>query len=242
MKDTAYISTVNFDGLSSFTLDLDNKGSSLFYLPTFGLPDTIQNYLEQSLALSAPPIFPARHDDIHRQWFALFPDRPLGWAGPHRWRNASWQLPGSDAVLRPVTMVRDCLEAAVGAVDGIGSITGRVHEEYNTVLVNRYENGSSFIKWHADDQPWYLSRGQQDSVIGSVSLGAERWFELRSVEVPRKKVRICLRSGSLIVMGGMTQTHWEHCLPRDPSCTSVRYNLTFRRVRTREENPERLED
>lgn len=38
------------------------------------------------------------------------------------------------------------------------------------------------------------------------------------------------RSGSLLVMAGATQRHWEHQLPVVGNCRSVRYNLTFRRV------------
>ena len=42
--------------------------------------------------------------------------------------------------------------------------------------------------------------------------------------------RIKLRSGSLLIMGGATQLHWEHRLPLDATSTSPRINLTFRKV------------
>ena len=87
-----------------------------------------------------------------------------------------------------------------------------------------------------------------DITIGSVSLGAERWFELRPkpgkwcqppeapgatptiVRPGRKRHRIRLKSGSLLVMAGATQRHWQHALPADSACDSVRINLTFRHV------------
>jgi alkylated DNA repair dioxygenase AlkB len=102
-------------------------------------------------------------------------------------------------------------------------------------------NGEASIKWHADDEKWYYCEGRTDMVIASVSLGAERWFELRSDPrkmrgADRRSVRIRLKSGSLLLMAGATQKLWQHCLPRDAVCTTTRYNLTFRRVVTGQED------
>ena len=53
-------------------------------------------------------------------------------------------------------------------------------------------------------------------------------------------MRVLLRSGSLLLMAGATQRDWLHALPRDEACEGVRYNLTFRRVLTSEEDPRLL--
>ena len=114
----------------------------------------------------------------------------------------------------------------------------RLLEVYNTVLVNRYPTGADSIKWHCDDERWYYvdhTKTNADIVIASVSLGAPRWFELRShpQRVPkdqRRTVRIRLGDGSLLFMAGATQRNWQHRLPADEAVESMRINLTFRRV------------
>jgi alkylated DNA repair dioxygenase AlkB len=39
-----------------------------------------------------------------------------------------------------------------------------------------------------------------------------------------------LAHGSLLVMRGKTQTHWEHSLPVMKRATGARINLTFRTI------------
>ena len=104
---------------------------------------------------------------------------------------------------------------------------------FTSVLLNLYRDGKDSNGWHADDEPCYTQvRGGGGAVtIASVSLGAERPFELRRKPVhsaERRRFSIVLREGSMLVMAGATQTFWEHRLPADPSCTTPRYNLTFR--------------
>ena len=47
--------------------------------------------------------------------------------------------------------------------------------DFNGILVNYYRNGSDSMDWHADDE----SSLGVEPVIASVSLGAERIFQLR---------------------------------------------------------------
>jgi alpha-ketoglutarate-dependent dioxygenase alkB family protein 3 len=61
-----------------------------------------------------------------------------------------------------------------------------------------------------------------------VSLGAVRAFEFRKKHGPPNFIRFPLFPGSLLLMEGATQEDWLHSLPRDPSCTEERINLTFR--------------
>jgi hypothetical protein len=93
---------------------------------------------------------------------------------------------------------------------------------FNSVLVNRYENEDVGIKWHCDSENCY---GKGTITIGSVSLGAERVFELRRKPLrqkPRKQdqtrrtmrpIRMKLGHGSLLIMGGTTQESWQHSVP-----------------------------
>jgi alkylated DNA repair dioxygenase AlkB len=83
--------------------------------------------------------------------------------------------------------------------------------------------------WHADDEP-ELGR---DPVIASVSLGAERRFCLRHRRRKDVKLDLPLPHGSLLCMGGPTQHHWVHALPKTQRPVGERINLTFRQVRLR---------
>merc|ERR1712048_1477488 len=82
------------------------------------------------------------------------------------------------------TLLQDGQGQAKGDADSARDAQGgasdvRENEEpiFNSVLVNRYADGRSQIKWHADDEHCY---GSTTSIlIASVSLGAARYFELR---------------------------------------------------------------
>ena len=101
---------------------------------------------------------------------------------------------------------------------------------FNSVLLNLYRDGADSVSWHSDDEP-ELGR---DPVIASVSLGATRRFELRhrarrAREIP--VARLALTAGSLLVMGGETQHHWQHRIPKTRKPCGPRINLTFREVK-----------
>lgn len=99
--------------------------------------------------------------------------------------------------------------------------------QFNTVLLNRYRDGSDTVAWHADDEEGLGTR----PTIGSVSLGAERDFLLRHNErTDFNNVTIPLPHGSLLIMAGPTQAHWKHCIPRRKRVDGERINLTFRQM------------
>jgi len=103
----------------------------------------------------------------------------------------------------------------------------RIEEEtgtrFNSVLVNRYRNGRDGVAWHADDEP---ELGPLPT-IASVSLGAERRFQLRHKET-RQTVEVRLGHGSLLIMSGTCQRDWIHQVPREARVMESRINLTFR--------------
>jgi len=106
--------------------------------------------------------------------------------------------------------LRDLVAAAAGA-------------PFNSVLLNRYRDGSDSMGWHADDER------ELAPVIASLSVGAVRTFELRH-RGDRERIALPLASGSLIVMAGDTQRHWQHRVPKDVRAPGERINLTFRLV------------
>lgn len=98
---------------------------------------------------------------------------------------------------------------------------------FNCVLLNLYRNGSDSNGWHSDDEP---ELGEQP-VIASLSLGETRRFKLRhKYNKAIKGITINLNSGSLLVMSGHSQSHWQHCLPKTARQIEPRINLTFRNI------------
>lgn len=98
---------------------------------------------------------------------------------------------------------------------------------FNSVLGNLYRDGADSMGWHSDDE---ASLGPQP-VIASLSLGATRRFVLRHRRRrDLQTVTLALEHGSLLVMAGDTQRHWQHAVPKARTVVGARINLTFRHV------------
>lgn len=96
---------------------------------------------------------------------------------------------------------------------------------FNGVLVNLYRDGNDHLGWHADDE----ACNGPEPVIASISLGAERRFDMRHLS-SGKTVSVVLPHGSLLVMSGLSQRCWHHRVPKAPRLEGPRVNLTFRRL------------
>jgi alkylated DNA repair dioxygenase AlkB len=73
--------------------------------------------------------------------------------------------------------------------------------KFNACLVNLYETGKNVIGFHSDKERSLC----EHSGIASISLGAERWFDIRGMdnkpyEGIEKSVRV--KHGSMIIMAG----------------------------------------
>jgi len=99
---------------------------------------------------------------------------------------------------------------------------------FNSVLVNHYRDGQDSMGEHADDEP-ELGPSADDIRIASLSLGAPRRFVLRHRRT-RQVHTFQLGEGSVLVMGGTTQRHFRHHLPRTRAPVGPRMNLTFRMI------------
>jgi len=95
---------------------------------------------------------------------------------------------------------------------------------FNSVLLNRYRDGDDGMGWHSDNEP---ELGPAP-MIASLSLGAERRFLLRRREDHARKAEVTLGHGDLLLMGGQTQRHYQHALPKSARPLVERINLTFR--------------
>jgi alkylated DNA repair dioxygenase AlkB len=96
---------------------------------------------------------------------------------------------------------------------------------WNSLLLNLYRDGRDSIGFHADDEPELGT----NPIIGSVSLGAVRTFVLKH-PTSGEKLAMNLPHGSLLVMGGASQHHWRHGVPKTKRPVGPRINLTFRRI------------
>ena len=94
----------------------------------------------------------------------------------------------------------------------------------NGLLLNYYRDGQDSMGWHSDDEP-ELGR---NPLIASLSLGGERRFDLRRRGASRIEYSLPLSHGSLLVMAGATQHHWQHQVAKTRSLCAPRLNLTFR--------------
>ena len=97
--------------------------------------------------------------------------------------------------------------------------------EFNSVLANLYRDGSDGMGRHADNEPELGHR----PVIASVSFGETRNLDFYHNQ-SKQKVRVSLTNGSLLLMRGDTQTHWQHAIAKTKKVLLPRINLTFRTI------------
>lgn len=98
-------------------------------------------------------------------------------------------------------------------------------EAYNSCLLNLYHSGEEGMAWHSDGEKELKKNG----AIASLSFGAERKFSFKHKHT-KQRIDLLLEHGSLLVMKGMTQTHWLHRLPPTKKVGLPRVNLTFRQM------------
>ncbi|GAA0362048.1 alpha-ketoglutarate-dependent dioxygenase AlkB [Bowmanella denitrificans] len=98
-------------------------------------------------------------------------------------------------------------------------------QRFNAVLANWYRSGDDSMGWHSDDEP-ELGR---NPVIASVSLGVCRNLDFRHKGTGQTH-RLPLQHGSLLIMSGPTQSHWQHGIAKTRRVIGERINLTFRYI------------
>jgi alkylated DNA repair dioxygenase AlkB len=114
-------------------------------------------------------------------------------------------------------------------VGPLAELTERLNDElsagFNHVVLNLYRDGSDHVGRHADCE----TQLGYEPLIASLSLGAERRFVIEPKGKGRRW-RKTLGNGSLLVMSGSLQHRFRHSLPRQPSVTEPRINVTWRRM------------
>ena len=140
--------------------------------------------------------------------------RLLAWYGDS---EASYGYAGLTHQPLPWTPLLAEIRARVAAEAG---------QSLNAVLLNYYRDGQDSMGWHSDDEA-VLGR---NPLIASLSLGGTRRFDLRRKGTSRIEHSLALGHGSLLVMAGATQHHWQHQEAKTRSLCAPRLNLTFRLV------------
>lgn len=95
---------------------------------------------------------------------------------------------------------------------------------FSVALLNLYRDGNDSMGWHRDNE----KELGKDPVIASVNFGAKRRFQLREYITKSNLRNLDLTQGSLLVMQGESQHHWEHRVPKTSRFTEPRINITFR--------------
>jgi alkylated DNA repair dioxygenase AlkB len=100
-------------------------------------------------------------------------------------------------------------------------------QSLNGVLLNYYRDGQDSMGWHSDDE----AELGVNPLIASLNLGGTRRFDLRRKGQNRIEHSLDLQHGSLLVMRGATQHHWQHQVAKTRASCAPRLNLTFRLIK-----------
>jgi alkylated DNA repair dioxygenase AlkB len=179
-------------------------GGQLLYDPGFCTPeeaDALFAWLRTEIPWKQEQ---ARHVPLPRlnAWFA---DAGLKYAYSGLSHAGAGWLPELEEVKRDV-------EAAAGT-------------SFNSLLLNFYRDGKDSIGFHTDAEPEL----GENPAVATVSFGAVREFVLKHKKT-KEELKYRLGHGSLLVMGGTSQHHWLHALPKTDEAVGERISLTFRRI------------
>ena len=97
---------------------------------------------------------------------------------------------------------------------------------FSGLFCNFYRDGADSVAWHSDR----IGQTNVDPLVAIISLGGPRTFVMRdrSLTGQRKTSTTWpMHSGDLLVMGGATQHHWEHSVPKQKKAPA-RISLTTR--------------
>ena len=161
----------------------------------------IQHYPNLFSSQEADDLFHALKNEIEWKqeqikFYGQIHDLPrlTAWYGDS---NKAYKYSGIEVISSPWT---PALIQIKNKVESVSSV------QFNSVLLNLYRSGADGVSWHSDDEPEL----GVNPVIGSVSLGESRSFQLKHKVNTDLKQKIILEHGSYLLMQGKTQHHWIH--------------------------------
>ena len=156
-----------------------------------------------------------QHDKLNMYGKEVFLPRYSAWYG-----NSDKPYTYSGLTLQPNTWNKGLLFVK-DQIDKVANV------QFNSVLMNWYRDGEDYINWHTDAE----KELGKNPVIGSVNFGATRRFIIRRNDNHKVKIEFPLKHGSLLIMSGELQHHWQHSVPKEKKVKQTRINLTFRRIK-----------
>jgi alkylated DNA repair dioxygenase AlkB len=108
--------------------------------------------------------------------------------------------------------------------DICAALSGHYDVQFDSVWVNLYRDGQDSVAWHGDSNRKRL----RNPMVATVTLGAQRKFQLRQRGTTKIAHTIQPASGDLIVMGGACQHDWEHTVPKTAARVGPRMSVTVR--------------
>lgn len=126
-----------------------------------------------------------------------------------------YQISNSSFTCQPLTPSMSVAMEAVNAHFG---------DKFNTIVLNRYDNGKKTIGPHYDDQS-----GIGETGVVTISLG-----ETRTVRICKDKVPVLdfpSTHGLIMHMAGKFQDYYTHEIFQDVSIVKPRISVTFRMVK-----------
>ena len=99
-------------------------------------------------------------------------------------------------------------------------------QSFNSVLVTKFEDGNSSLRFHSDNEAEIV----ESSHILTVSLGAGRTVSFQQITGNSTK-RLQVGHGDVYVMSASSQSVYRHGVPKD-FCKKMRVSLTFRHLKS----------
>ena len=102
-----------------------------------------------------------------------------------------------------------------------------LHETLPNISLNFYRDGRDSVAWHSDR----IEQVRPNPTIALLSLGSTRQMKIRSKATPRRTFAIDLDPGSVFVMSGASQVHYEHTIAKSSRPADARISVAFRPYR-----------
>ena len=103
------------------------------------------------------------------------------------------------------------------------ALASRYQAQFERIGIAHYRDGRDSVAWHRDHLP-----RERETLVAILSLGTPRRMLVRPFGGGPSRA-FSLGAGDLFVMGGLCQTHWEHCIPKQKQA-APRMSCVFRHV------------
>ena len=151
-------------------------------------------------------------------WFALLRDT-IDWQHERRpMYDRIVDVPRLTAHFGPGAVWPQPLRAAQRVAERFAGV------RFNSAGLNLYRDGNDSVAMHNDHTAELID----GSPVLLISLGGTRRMRIHSKALPRQTFDVALEPGSVLLMAGASQRHWEHGIPKTRGHADARISLAFR--------------